>query len=552
LQRNGGSSNVRIMHSSYPVLAALAAATFLYGCGGGSDHHDQVATSSSSSSSSSGAAASSSSSGAATTPSVLIQVAPAAQPTVTAVDLAADLTSASTSSVGASALAGILTLTGTPKCDVKIYHVEYNTVGGQGEATTASGALMVPSGGDSSCSGALPIVEYAHGTNTTKTYDISNLSTENGGPNAEGLLLAAFFAARGYIVVAPNYAGYDSSTLAYHPYLVRDQEATDMINALAAARAALPTVSTTTTDGGQLFVTGYSQGGYVAMATQRAMEAAGMTVTASAPMSGPYALAAFADSDFYGQVSEAGVLEATLLLDGYQNSYGGLYTQLTDIINTPYAVANFTTILPNATGTVSGAPSTLALFSSTAPSPAYAAQTPPTTPAYFAPVYAANFGTDFLITNAYRLSWLQDEAANPDGGFPTVTTGLPAATSALPWRLDFIKNDLRTATPWVPKARTLLCGGENDPEVFFFNTKLMQNYWTINPPAANIVGVLDIDPGSQSAIASGHYADLQTDFQTAKSADVTTNGASAAYTDYHVKLVAPFCLAAAIYFFEHP
>ena len=26
------------------------------------------------------------------------------------------------------------------------------------------------------------------------------------------------FAAQGYIVVAPNYAGYDISTLGYHPY----------------------------------------------------------------------------------------------------------------------------------------------------------------------------------------------------------------------------------------------------------------------------------------------------------------------------------------------
>ena len=32
--------------------------------------------------------------------------------------------------------------------------------------------------------------------------------------------MAAVFAAQGYIVVAPNYAGYDGSTLDYHPYLM--------------------------------------------------------------------------------------------------------------------------------------------------------------------------------------------------------------------------------------------------------------------------------------------------------------------------------------------
>ena len=37
------------------------------------------------------------------------------------------------------------------------------------------------------------------------------------------------------------------------------------------------------------------------MATHRAMQAAGMTVTASAPMSGPYALSAFVDAVFRGR-----------------------------------------------------------------------------------------------------------------------------------------------------------------------------------------------------------------------------------------------------------
>jgi poly(3-hydroxybutyrate) depolymerase len=562
------------MHSSYSVCAALAAAAMLGACGGGHDHDTQTSTgassssgatsSSSSSGSSSGASSStsSSSSSGGSAASVLIQVAPAAQPVVTAATLSADLTMASTQSVGASALAGILTLTGTPKCDVSVYHIEYNTVGGQGEATTASGVLMVPGGGDSSCSGALPIVEYAHGTNGAKTYDLSNLSNANGGPNPEGLLIAAFFAARGYIVVAPNYAGYDTSTLPYHPYLVRDQQATDMINALQASRAALPTLTSgsTATDNGKLFITGYSQGGFVAMAAHRAMEAAGITVTASVPMSGPYALAAFADADFYGQVSEAGVEVATLLLDGYQNSYGNLYSTLTDIINPPYAVMNFTTILPSATP-VTGGPT--ALFDSTPPSAAYAAQTPSTTPVNLAPVYAQGFGANFLINNTYRLSWLQDEAANPDGGFPTVMPngGLPSAAPTVAWRAHLAANDLRVtptaSTPaWIPKAPTLLCGGENDPEVFFFNTLLMQNYWTVYPPAANVVSLLDVDPAPGTQAAPGAYGTLQSEFQTAKAAFALSNGGgtagdAAVTAAYHVDLVAPFCLAAAINFFDN-
>ena len=78
--------------------------------------------------------------------------------------------------------------------------------------------------------------------------------------------MALFFAARGYIVVAPNYAGYDTSTLPYHPYLVAAQQSKDMIDALIASRSALPNIALVS-DNGQLFITGYSQGGYVAMAT---------------------------------------------------------------------------------------------------------------------------------------------------------------------------------------------------------------------------------------------------------------------------------------------
>ena len=68
------------------------------------------------------------------------------------------------------------------------------------------------------------------------------------------------FAAEGYIVVAPNYLGYDTSTLPYHPYLNGDQQSKDMIDALTAARSALPTSNAPNTrDGGKLFITGYSQ-----------------------------------------------------------------------------------------------------------------------------------------------------------------------------------------------------------------------------------------------------------------------------------------------------
>ena len=196
-----------------------------------------------------------------------------------------------------------LQLAYTPKCTITVYRLTYQTVDPKGHITPASGALMVPSGSDAGCTGPRPLVVYAHGTTTDRQFDMSQLVASD---NPEGVLLAAVFAAEGYIVVAPNYLGYDSSTLGYHPYLIADQQSKEMIDALTAARSALPTADApSSSDGGKLFVTGYSEGGYVAMATQRAMESAGMTVTAAAPMSGPYALAAFGDAIFEGEVSAA-------------------------------------------------------------------------------------------------------------------------------------------------------------------------------------------------------------------------------------------------------
>src|ERR1019366_8692448 len=189
------------------------------------------------------------------------------------------------SPAGAQLIANV----GAPKCGVDLYYLKFWTLGGAGETTESSGAMMVPTGG-TGCTGPRPIVLYAHGTNFSKLMNLADPA------NQEGQLLAGLFVAQGYIVVAPNYAGYDISTLGYHPFLNAPQQSGEMMNILSAARTALPnTLSAATSDNGKLFISGYSEGGYVAMATLRAMQAAGATVTAAAPMSGPYALEALGD-----------------------------------------------------------------------------------------------------------------------------------------------------------------------------------------------------------------------------------------------------------------
>jgi alpha/beta superfamily hydrolase len=506
--------------------ALLASLLWLAACGGGNGGYAN--------------------SGASATPArgTLLQSPPDLLSTVTAPTLLLQLNAATNQQ--------LLSLSGAPVCDILIYDIRYETVGGANEPTTASAALLVPTGFGANCTGARPMVLYAHGTTTDRTFTMANMQ------NTETLFLAALFATKGYIVVAPNYAGYDTSTLAYHPYLIADQQSKDMIDALAAARTALPLASATLTkDNGQLFVTGYSQGGYVAMATHRAMQAAGMTVTAAAPMSGPYALAAFVDAVFYGEVNGDAPVSSTLLLTAYQKAYGNIYADPVDVFEPQYA-SGIESLLPSTTPRsqlyAQGKLPQYALFSPTPPAPAFAVDTPPTAPANLAEVFALGFGTGNLLQNSYRLSYLQDAQSNPDGGWPTVTTGVAAENPGLAWRRALQVNDLRN---WVPSAPVLLCGGDVDPLVFWLNTALMQNYWASRASASAPISVLDLE---SAASGTDPYASLKKDFALAKDLVAATaiaqgaadGGALAVAEAYHTILVAPFCFAAVKSFFSNP
>lgn len=471
--------------------------------------------------------------------------------------------------------AQLLQITGAPKCGVDFYYIRFWTVGGAAEATESSGALMVPTGAAAGCSGARPIVLYAHGTNPDKTLNIADVTNPS---NSEGVLIAAMFAAQGYIVVAPNYAGYDISTLGYHPFLNAEQQSGEMIDILTAARAALPkSFSAATSDGGKLFISGYSEGGHVAMATQRALEASGAVITGAAPMSGPYAMEAFGDAIFFGNVNLGSTVFAPLIGTSYQKAYGNIYGTPADLYSATY-VQGIETLLPSATpiDTIfsSGRLPLTALFDSTTPVvsvPGNAVLSAeltallsvpgsanyPLPPTAQTPLFAAGFGTPFLINNAYRVTYALDAASNPDGAVPIPSAGVPLAATlpVQPLRQALNKNDLRNGA-WAPNAPTLLCGGDQDPTVFFsVNTGTMAAFWS-PLVQAGLITVLDV-----SGTPAGPFATVQTGFQQSQAALLAFyetpagGGLSSAAAQlllvqgYH-SAVAPFCAAAARAFFS--
>ena len=527
------------MFKLFRLSAFALGAAYLAACGGSSSQTGAVSTS--------------------TSPGTL-SVSPPFR--IASLDAAAFQGELAASSTGAQ----LLELTGNPACGVDFYYLRFWTVGGAGETTESSGALMVPTGATPACSGPRPIVEYAHGTNPNKALNIADITNTT---NTEGVLIAAMFAAHGYIVVAPNYAGYDISTLGYHPFLDAAQQSGEMMDILAAARTALPTtLSSATSDNGQLFLTGYSEGGHVAMATLRAMQAAGKTVTAAAPMSGPYALEAFGDTIFFGGVDIGSTEFAPLLVSSYQHAYGNVDSTANPVFSSTYAGVE--TLLPSdtpidtlfeegllpetalfdsATPVVPGEPSLTALLG-VPPTPGLplSAQTP---------IFQLGFGNPYLVNNAFRVSYAVDAASDPDGAVPTATAGVPLAavkpTQGL--RQDFYLNDMRSG--WYPKVPTLLCGGQNDPTVFFkVNTEIMAAYWSTLPPGA--VTVLDVDPPTTP---SGPFETLEVAFQASEAAELAYlqtaagGGLSLAAAEaqviegYHTA-VAPFCAAGARAFFS--
>ncbi len=367
---------------------------------------------------------------------------------------------------------------GDEPCEVKLHRMVYDTVDGRGKAVTSSGVFMLPHGDDARCRGDLPVLLYAHGTADEKTYDLSQLLSKT--PNAaarEAALLLAVFAAQGYAVIAPNYTGYADSSSDYHPYLDRMQQTTEMMDALNHVREYADTLGAKFSD--ELFVAGLSQGGYVAMATHQALEASGETVTASLPISGPYATLDFVDTIMKGYVNVGATVFAPLYLTALERSRG-IYNDPAEIYNTAYAgIAE--SALPAVGGFTSTALPLTAIFGGKPPVGANL-------------LNMMGFGSDHLLSDAFRAAYLADAQANPTKPVYKI-------------RAEVGKTDLRD--DWIPKAPILMCGASNDPVVYHRNSDLMADHWSALV-SAGLVTNLDL-----TDTPAGPFAGAMQAFQSA-------------------------------------
>ena len=160
---------------------------------------------------------------------------------------------------------------------VRLYRISYPSVIPErgNRPITATGLLAVPEtdGGD------FPLLSYQHGTVFGKQ-EVPSVPEQS----PETQLAIAQFAGQGFVVIGADYFGMGGSSDQPEGYGVKGSHQQATYDMLVASRAVLADLDVTTS---QLFVAGWSQGGYVTMAFLEKLEETGVAVTAAATASAP-------------------------------------------------------------------------------------------------------------------------------------------------------------------------------------------------------------------------------------------------------------------------
>ena len=204
--------------------------------------------------------------------------------------------------------------------DVDVYDVTYYTQWHDGSQIKASGLYFVPRGVKK---GAAELV-YNHGTRVNKgRYD------KLGGEEYFCLAMAM----DGYAVALPDYVGLGHGEK-FHLYQVASSLGQASVDMLMAARQLNDTLHVKTN--GQLFLSGYSEGGYAALATDKLIQDKypNIHVTAASPMSGAYDMTGVEGNVMFKSYTEPHYLP--YLLGSYNEVYNLVGPNVNIIYKHPY------------------------------------------------------------------------------------------------------------------------------------------------------------------------------------------------------------------------
>ncbi len=227
---------------------------------------------------------------------------------------------------------------GHPAFGIKGYRILYKTHDEKGKEINASALLTIPvpsklildnlkkDGKDFTMS----IVSDQHGTIFLDKEAPTNSVLLTKKPTQQSVLFSAI---GGFITLQPDYIGYGASKDHIHPYLLQKSSANSVIDLIKSSikfanDKQLPI-------NGQIFLTGYSEGGYVTLAAQKEIEKnhPNLHLKGSIPMSGPYDL----NITGMGILSQDQILRPDFV-SGIIYSYAKAYDlKLDQILNPQYA-----------------------------------------------------------------------------------------------------------------------------------------------------------------------------------------------------------------------
>ena len=193
------------------------------------------------------------------------------------------------------------------KYSVRSYRVVYETTY-KGKSVKASGVVYIPLG----LTGKAPLISLQHGTTFLKS-EAPSVSTDPTGME--------YFASAGYIAMMPDFIGYGESSHIFHPYYDKAHAASAVIDMIKSTKEFLANENIAYNE--DLFLAGYSEGGYVTLAAAEEIEnnpEHQLTVKAVAAGAGGYDLTemlkSITTSSYY---SYPGYLAFVLM--SYNNTY---------------------------------------------------------------------------------------------------------------------------------------------------------------------------------------------------------------------------------------
>lgn len=213
--------------------------------------------------------------------------------------------------------------------DVSVYHVNYTTLY-QNEEIEASTVVILPENKEGE-DHAFSVFSFQHGTITSDAEAPTSLAI-----NSQTNIFLSALASTGQVVLSPDFIGFGASSELMHPYYVEDVTATAIIDAIYAAREVAEQEELSLD--GELYLAGYSQGGFATMAAHKYIEANELKffdLKASFPSSGGYDVKAFQEY-FFGLETFHQPVFLAYVAHGYSEAYGWTGV-LETLFQDPYA-----------------------------------------------------------------------------------------------------------------------------------------------------------------------------------------------------------------------